>query len=628
MFNTSYKKLVIDTSNYTEAMLLINVNLLKSLFRFIRKSLNGNISNKKLNPPTRKYPLAEKIAEIMSKVDNVKEIYNNLENIEKDAVKEITHSDDEVLDLNMFIKKYDIEIMFTDSWRYKTNKYEIHPNLLLFMKTDFGIIKSIRPILKKFVPKPEPANPKYTNNVPKSVTLITNEQAEIKTFETEQSALFDVVTVLRLIDEKKINVSPSTLKLNKNSAKNIKKAMLLDDYYDEEETSTKPDDLKIGNVGIRPFGLVSLVLASKLVMNDNKKLVLTEEGRKALSTKPHKIIKNLWRDWIGNKTYNELNRVEIVKGQKSRHSPLDSPVKIRKIIEKSLSKLKCGRWISVFNFIDFIIMNGDFFDIVKKPEYIKVDTDNYYIHDNDYYEKYWFAVNGRFIMAFLMEYAASIGIVDIKITRPWYSHRKKQHALILYNKYSCLSRYDGLQYFRITPLGEYVLGNKGSYEGIPIKEEDLFNVLPNLDLILSTNNISPTDRNFIDMIAEKTSDRVWKISKDKILGCIENGLDIDSISDFLESKCSNNDNKLPDVVIDFLNNIKSSAGKLIYKGRFIGIRCSDRLTKELIINDNTLKDFCQCFDDNWIMVKEEKESVFRSYIKKMGLVLDLTKINF
>ncbi len=628
MFNTSYKKCVINTSNYTEAMLLINVNILKSLFRFIKQSLKGKVSDKILNMPTQKYPLSERISEIMSNLDNVKEIYNNLKNIEKDAVKEITHSNDEALDINMFLKKYDKEILFTKTWRYKTNRYEIHPNLLLFMKTDYGIIKGIRPILKKFVPKPEPAIPKYTNNLPKSITLITNEQAEIKTFDTEQAALFDVVTVLRLIDEKKVNVSPSTLKLNKNSAKNIKKALLIDDYYDEEETSAKPKDIKIGDAGIRPFGLVSIVLASKLVMNDNKKLVLTEDGKKALSTKPHDIVKYLWKDWIGNKTYNELNRVEIVKGQKSRHSPLDSPVNIRKIIERSLSKLKCGKWISIYDFIDFIMMNGDFFDIVKKTEYIKVDTDNYYTHDNNYYEKYWLAVNGRFIMAFLMEYAASLGVIDIKITKPWYSHRKKQHVLILYNQYSCLSRYDGLHYFRITPLGEYVLGKTSSYEGIPIKEEDLFNVLPNLDLILSTNNISPTDRNFIDMIAEKTSDRVWKMSKDKILNCIENGLDIESISDFLESKCSNNDDKLPDVVMDFLDNIKSSAEKLIYRGRFIGIKCSDRFTKELIINDNTLKDICYGFDDNWIMVKEEKESLFRSYIKKIGLVLDLTKNKF
>ncbi|PYS31945.1 MAG: hypothetical protein DMG14_35875 [Acidobacteria bacterium] len=63
------------------------------------------------------------------------------------------------------------------------------------------------------------------------------------------------------------------------------------------------------------------------------------------------------------------------------------------------------------------------------------------------------------------------------------------------------SRYDGLMYFRITPLGEYCLGIASSYESAPIEVRPVLRVLPNLEIAAIGPDLERGDRRALDAYA-------------------------------------------------------------------------------------------------------------------------------
>lgn len=57
---------------------------------------------------------------------------------------------------------------------------------------------------------------------------------------------------------------------------------------------------------------------------------------------------------------------------------------------------------------------------------------------------------------------------------------------------------------------------------------------------------------YLETIADKTSDKVWKLNPDKILIAFEKGRPIEAIKGFLLSK---NDQDLPDNVVSFFDDM-------------------------------------------------------------------------
>ena len=61
----------------------------------------------------------------------------------------------------------------------------------------------------------------------------------------------------------------------------------------------------------------------------------------------------------------------------------------------------------------------------------------------------WEILQGRFVLAFLFEYAATLGLVDVAYLSPaWARNDFRDHWGT--DELSCLSRYDGLMYFGST----------------------------------------------------------------------------------------------------------------------------------------------------------------------------------
>ena len=104
--------------------------------------------------------------------------------------------------------------------------------------------------------------------------------------------------------------------------------------------------------------------------------------------------------------------------------------------------------------------------------------------------------------------------------------------------YSCLSRYDGLKYFRINALGAWCLGQTQHYQPEDVPTRKTWRVLPNHDVVSSELNPDPIDAMFLDKVADRTSDLVWRLDREKILTAVEDGLAIDAIAEFLDQHSS------------------------------------------------------------------------------------------
>ena len=171
-------------------------------------------------------------------------------------------------------------------------------------------------------------------------------------------------------------------------------------------------------------------------------------------------------------------------------------------------------------------------------------------------------LQGRYVLAMLFEYAATLGLIDVAYIAP-------QGARLDYDNhwgtddYECLSRYDGLEFLRLNALGAWCLGLTKEYELEPVVVKKTWRVLPNHDVVSSEQNPDPGDVLFLDRVAERTSDRVWRLDREKILTAAEGGFGIEKLSEFLQEHSAE---RIPDTVLTLLDDLRQRAGRLSDQG--------------------------------------------------------------
>ena len=78
----------------------------------------------------------------------------------------------------------------------------------------------------------------------------------------------------------------------------------------------------------------------------------------------------------------------------------------------------------------------------------------------------WPIVEGRYTLAVLFEYAATLGLIDVEYARPE-GARTDYHENWGTEDLPFLSRYDGLLALRLNPLGAYAVGIAPAYDAPP-----------------------------------------------------------------------------------------------------------------------------------------------------------------
>lgn len=607
------------TADEVRKLLRTIMNILGNL----RDSSGKLIIPKKITPlPTRKDEMCNLIMKFLSSEDVLRMLYNRLGALEKVLVQEAVHDPHGMIELEQFKAKHG----GIPDYSIKTlgMKQDV-PLLCLFFTGKEPMPNDLRKHLLTFVPEPPAVKGSFTNSLP---TEIESSPAahhshreklariEFIKHETEKASLHDLGAILQLIDNGKVSVSSNTGRVTEKGAKAIREVLLCGDFYPEGLEYGEKYDVTMGIAGIRPFAWPMILQAGKMVKIEGSKLKLTH--RKALVEPHHKVLRKLWDLWLANTFSHEMNRVEVIKGQRSRGHPLSSASICREAIANALSELPEGKWIEIEEFFRLLITNGHNFEVARDPWSLYLVDRQY--GSFGYSHIKWGHLNGRFTRAFLLEYAATMGLIDVALIPPW-GAVDDMGDLWGADEYSCLSRYDGLKYIKLTPLGAWILGIKDEYKPeSTVKTGSVFRILPNMEIIILAHTLLPSDKLFLDRIGKQKSERVWEFSKDKILLAVEKGLQMTIIRDFLLSR---NEGDFPSTVEVTLKDMQNQIDRLKYLEPCIMIECDDKSTAILLANDTRLREFCLLAEDRYLIVKERDKNTFCRLLRKLGYVLPL-----
>lgn len=603
--------------------------------KIIRSFLFDTLKNSRIKPagldipgrasklPTRK---AELIAWILSCLMNetlLRYAYDIMDDIDKSALQETVHGTG-VFDQERFKAKYgkmtNLSINKRHSWQTAKNDEPFQfPPLRLFITAQGLMPRDLQQLLENFVPKPREVKVQSISSLPETVRLVKRgieNNVPLVQHNTEQAAANDLMAIMQLTDMGKIGVSPKTGKPTPAAVHQIRKVLSAGDFYPEEMVGNEYD-IEIGDAGIRPFAWIMLLQAAGLVKIDGGKLELSRTGKTALNKPAPETLKHIWERWLKYKDFHEMSRIEIIKGQKSKKRSLYVAESSRNSIADALSELEEGVWIETDVFFDFLIAKGHKFDIMRNGGWALYIGHPQY-GSLGYNHITWNHVNGRFARAFLLEYAATLGVIDVAMIPPW---RALDDISELWgaDDISCLSRYDGLYALRLNSLGAWILDQSGEYTP-EFRDQATIKIMPNLEIAYLAATDNKPDALFLERFCEKKSDRVWKIWMAKLLQAIEEGVDLNSVVAFLEDRSQE---PFPQPVKTFFDDMRNRVNLIQDAGEARLVNCTDKAMAQLIANDSRLKDLCMTAGGRYLVVPRETETRFRRELRNLGYVLNI-----
>ncbi|MCZ6635587.1 MAG: helicase-associated domain-containing protein, partial [bacterium] len=574
--------------------------------------------------PTRKGDFIAIILREMMNAKHLESHWGNLDGIQQKAVAEAVYAP--TFDAGAFGYKYGEDPNWgeSDRWSYSIRQ----PSLLNLFILERGnnrtraVPSDLKALLKAFVPKPPSIKLETLETHPETVTVSyytfdpktykrkeTAEDVVLLHYDTEHAAQHDLLAVLRLIDAGKVRVSAKTRRPTAATIKAVTEMLLGGDFYPENE------DLEPYETDPRPikaFAWPLIVQAAGLTRISGTKLQLSPTGRKALTAPPHSTLQTAWNRWLKTTLLDELNRVNVIRGQTGRGKRgLTAPAKRRKTVVGVLKKCPPNRWVAFDEFYRYMRASGILLEVSVEPWELYIEEHQYGQLDGG-----GALLASRYMMVFLFEYAATLGLIDLAYLYP--SNIRDDYADFWgADDLDALSRYDGLMYFRLNNLGAWCLGRRQNYTPSSIEIQQIFTVLPNLDVVAS-GPLQPADRIVLEQFAKQASDAIWKIQSEQLLKSVEAGHSVADMETFLKTRSGG---QLPETVAIFFSDIVGKIKQLKDLGTARLIEVADPAVATLIAHDSSLKNLCLPAGETHIVVPVKSETIFRSRLRKLGYVL-------
>jgi hypothetical protein len=439
--------------------------------------------------------------------------------------------------------------------------------------------------------------------------------------ETEGAAFHDLGATLQLVGEGKVSVGAKTRLPTLASLRQVRRRLLLGDYF--------PDEYERAEDAIRPLALVMLAQAAKWaapVGAAGSKLGLTKAGQALLNgTIGAREIRACWEAWLRSDLLDELSRVRAIKGQGAKGVRLTKPAERRAKLAAVLPACPPGRWVALDELFRFMRAER------QSPTVERNEHTGLYLGWSAEYGwlgysgvDYWDIAVGSFLRATLWEYAATLGLLDIAYTRPEESPHDFGEAYGL-DEEPYLSRYDGLLALRLTPLGAYACRLADEYTPSaprPGAGRPVLTILPNLDLVVTdARRIAPNDRAFLARIGAPQSEDVYRLSRERILEAVENGLDPRQVRAFLAARGGLPEEDFPQPVRVFFDDLARRLGALREGGRVLVLRGADPYLLTELAHDATLRTLARLGtigEETVLLVPEAQEAAARRQLKKLG----------
>ena len=284
----------------------------------------------------------------------------------------------------------------------------------------------------------------------------------------------------------------------------------------------------------------------------------------------------------------------------------------RPVIAEALAQCPVGRWVRFDDFSRFMQAASFEFAITRDPWSLYIAEPNYgslgYAGHHD-----WDLLEGRYLLCLLFEYTATLGMIDVAYTHP--DEARSDFAKLWgADEMVWLSRYDGLEYFRLNSLGGYCLGLAAAYKPDMPPDHASLTVFPDLRLCADTP-LSPDERMMLETYANAESDAVWRLDGDKTLVAIESGHDADALREFLAMR---DEQPLPETVEGFLRNAERGARALSVRGTALLIECADADVAARLATDERTARLCLRAGERHLVVRTKSEEAFRKTVRKLG----------
>jgi hypothetical protein len=585
-----------------EALMRLTVPDLKEL----RAHLDG------VQPPGRKDDLIQRIADQLLG-PRVKVLWDRLDEMQQAALAEAVHHPQGEYSPQRFQAKYRKSPLFRIDPPKTGHGYgyggSSKPSALALFIHDVShmsvplVPSDLQAVLRTFVPLPPPLSQ------PSLATLDPEDGLTLRL--TEREALQEVVLMLHTLDQTPVQVSEKTARPGASALRLISGLLPQGDFYPLVEKADKWSQ-EIGP--IKAFAWPMLLQAGGLAARTGTRLTLSPAGRKALGSAPAEALRTLWRKWLKTTLFDEFSRIEVIKGQGGKGHVMGAVPPRRAEIETALIQCPPGRWVEVKAFsrymqasdLNFVVAHDPWRLYIADSEYGSLGHSGF--HD-------WNILQERYIMALLFEYAATLGLVDV-------AYRDPAEASCDWgdlwgtDELDYLSRYDGLQYFRITPLGAYVLGIEATYQPAELPSNLVLSVLPSLRIQRVSGECSPEETQLLNTWAGAPTPEGWQLDRSRALAAVERGSDITELRHFLESRV---DQPLPEPVASFIQRCERDGHALRPGASALLIECRDVQTADTVAGHKETASLCLRAAATTLVVRTEHLDKFRERVRILGL---------
>ena len=271
-------------------------------------------------------------------------------------------------------------------------------------------------------------------------------------------------------------------------------------------------------------------------------------------------------------------------------------------------------WVHVDELFRYMQAQGHEFDVTY--DYWKLYVADSHYGSLGYSGFHGFEIlQGRYILVYLFEYLATLGMIDLAYVQP-YGMRDDYQDIWGTDELSFFSRYDGLLYFRLNPLGAWCLDLREQYRATETAEAPLITVSEELHIDLM-RAAAPGESLLLDRYAERISEQTWLLTPESVLGAMEQGQDPGVFLEFLEQRSAR---PLGPTATDFFTEIEKRRVALRDRGTARLLHCADAGIVRLLTSDPATREHCLKAGAKILVVPEKAEKNFRKGLRKLGYV--------
>lgn len=548
---------------------------------------------------TLKADLTRALAEGFSDRAVVKGYLEKRSELELAFLREAVFNDNGYIDRPRFMLKYGEFPEKEDERRWYSSRHNLVDEVAVFFITEgsdwYGtqrIPQPLQRIFRQLLEAPAPAMLK-TGTLPE--TLPEDHQL----IRREPFALNELHAMLILLQDKQLKVSDKTGVATGATVRKV--SGNVHEYYD----SVISDDAK-GMDAIVAYGWLRLLGNSKLAKKSASTLVTARKS----GNNPAETIREIWELWLNNKKEDEFRRIDRIKGQNGKGKRyFTDVVERRQEVTAYLKECPVGEWIAFDDFSNYLQITNSSLAVTTGPEHLYLYSPN----SEELYHGSWNVLEARYLRCVLVEYAATLGLIDVVMTSPVDEDAGYDYV----GDEACISRYDGLRYFRLTPLGQYVLGLTDHYQAETAEASETPLTIQRQGRIAFERPPTAWEQRFLSLYADQGKGNVWQLSRKKIMETLHIGGSIEELKAFLEAR--DDQPFLPEDCESLLKQVVANLDGAKIREEVLIVACKNREIVEFIMNDKQLAKWCQPLGKLQVVIPKNKEKTFKDTLNAMGI---------